>query len=139
MSEAVREAIFAEPVLLSQPFQVGEFVARHFYHPLFGFGTLQADCLLAIPSLPMTQDEHATTTNWDSLGTFGRRVISATIYYEEESAEDVSKKILDDALAKDEICEMAYGNIEDPWENMTRDVRVFSDDEEVDPHDLFLD
>jgi hypothetical protein len=121
--EIIKEAIFLDKLLLSQSYEVGRFVGRLFYHPLFGFGNIQTD--MTVPVGMSGETCPTVEISWDKEGAF--RGATSSLYYEEDTLEALNQRVLDEEKIEVEVKEDAFYMIEDgPFAEYDRAVQDIS-------------
>jgi hypothetical protein len=129
-SPRIREDVFAHPVLLSPVFHIGEFIGRHFYHHISGFGSVQSGVFTYEGQQGAPSAELKVT--WPDLEYIKGTAQESWRDYDDGNLEFVHERVRDDEAISDEIREMMEFQLDDPLVNSLRGIKVYKNGEEVD-------
>ena len=117
MAQEVRHIIHGEPVLLSPVTHLGEFVARHFYHSIAGFGTVQTEYSTHAHRAGMEGGEPEVKVTWHDFGRYQGFVAHWSIGDgQPDELIRLNDELRDDQVAEAEIKEMIHGQLDDSLE-----------------------
>lgn len=130
MSAEIYDVIAEKPIAFSPVVSIGEFVVRHFHHPIFGFGTLET-ASYPIISKQGVEIESEIKIKGDKLGPLGCAESFSFSLEDEDTIETLNKCLIDSETASEIVNESAEFIVDDPFDRAVQGVKLFHNGEEI--------